>query len=466
MVELNKHQQIPVDFLKNNRGLILYHSTGSGKTITSLRAMYQFDKDIVIVGTKSSKKAFMDDITKLKMDITRFTLYSYKKCKNILHDNVVLFKDKSVIIDEAHNLRNETTDNLMIIDALSFAYKIILLTATPVVNYMNDLAVLVNIVKNKDVLPTDRHLFNAMYFDEYHFNILDEETLKKKLQNCISFYQNIKDADYPNKINEIKEVEMNQAQLEEYARFVRELITKNIVDVNIYDIDFEHLDKKVKNFFLSATRQLSNTVNGEVSPKIEQIFEMIKTGPKPVVVYSNFLKNGLYPLVKLLEKLEMSYKTITGDTSSEKINLIVDNYNKNKYDVLLISSTGSESLDLKNTRQLHIMEPHWNDSKITQIIGRTVRYKSHSALPMKERNVHIYRWISIFPKKITKLSADQYLTELSEKKQKILDRFISIIRDSSIESSKNPIQVGGNVNYYDKYLKYKQKYLELSKHIV
>ena len=49
----------------------------------------------------------------------------------------------------------------------------------------------------------------------------------------------------------------------------------------------------------------------------------------------------------LLEKNKISYKTITGYTTQDKLNVIVNNYNNGLYKVLLISSAGSESLDLK-----------------------------------------------------------------------------------------------------------------------
>ena len=58
-IELKPHQKYVVEFMKTNRSIILYHSTGSGKTITALCSMYQFDENIVIIGPKSSKKAFL-----------------------------------------------------------------------------------------------------------------------------------------------------------------------------------------------------------------------------------------------------------------------------------------------------------------------------------------------------------------------------------------------------------------------
>ena len=103
----------------------------------------------------------------------------------------------------------------------------------------------------------------------------------------------------------------------------------------------------------------------------------------------------------------------------EKRNKIIDNYNDRKIDVLLITSAGSESLDLKNTRSIHIMEPHWNESKINQIIGRAIRYNSHSNLPESERIVEIVKWISVFGYKIPYETADEYLVKTSQQKEKI-----------------------------------------------
>ena len=67
--------------MKDNRGLILYHSTGSGKTITALAALYQFKRGIIIIGQKSSKKAFYDDIKKLGYDRSRFEFFTFTKIK-------------------------------------------------------------------------------------------------------------------------------------------------------------------------------------------------------------------------------------------------------------------------------------------------------------------------------------------------------------------------------------------------
>ena len=439
-IELKDHQLIPINYMKNHRAIILYHSTGSGKTLTALYSLYEQSNnriEIIIIGPKSSKKAFMDDIEKTHMKKELFQFYTFTKIKIILKDNLNFFKDKNIIIDEAHNLRNETIDNLYIISALGLSNKIVLLTATPVINYMNDLSVLINIVKNREILPTERNMFDNMYYDDDRMELMNIDLLKNKISCAISYYKTSDKINYPSEIEHYMEVEMDHDQLDEYIYYVKKYIYESdqVYNENILDFDYAVLNKKKKNMFLMATRQLSNIADkSRTSPKIQNIITMIKKGPYPIVLYSNFLKNGVYHIATELEKLNISYKAITGSTSIDKINLIVNAYNQNKYKVLLLSSTGSESLDLKGTRQIHIMEPHWNEPRITQVKGRVIRYHSHQHLPLSDRKVDVYYWISKFPKKIKNISADQYLISMSKKKKEIFDRYINVIIEMSIEN--------------------------------
>ena len=73
-IELFKYQLECVEYIKSHRGLILYHSMGSGKTITSLAMVYQFPFDIVIISTKASRKNFQDDIKKMGLDGRRIKI--------------------------------------------------------------------------------------------------------------------------------------------------------------------------------------------------------------------------------------------------------------------------------------------------------------------------------------------------------------------------------------------------------
>jgi superfamily II DNA or RNA helicase len=442
---LKPHQQLPVKYLRDHRGLILFHNTGSGKTLTALYGLYQLPYPIAIIGTKSTKKTFDDNIKKAGFDASRFTFYTYTKIKKLVETDISYLDGLSVILDEAHAIRNENVANLYLISALTPAKRIVLLTATPVINYLNDLSVLVNVVKGQDVLPTDKELFAKMYYDTDSGTVVNRDMLFEKMYGTISYYNSednrdeSEPSDYPELIEEYVNVQMDHDQIEEYVYYIKKIIyeDKNIVDRSkVLEIDYSLLPFKKKNYFLSVTRQLSNIAKvSDTSPKIDAIIDKIIEGPHPCIVYSNYLHSGIYNIALALEKQKINYKSITGFTSSDKISLLVDNYNKGLYTVLLLSSAGSESLDLKGTRQVHIMEPHWNDPRVDQVIGRSRRYRSHSHLPEDQRTVCVYRWISVFPSKIRNDSADQYLRKISEQKTALWRSFLEIIKQVSIENN-------------------------------
>ena len=72
-----------------------------------------------------------------------------------------------------------------------------------------------------------------------------------------------------------------------------------------------------------------------------------------------------------------------------------NNVNGENIKVILISSAGSEGLDFKYIRQIHILEPWYNINRIEQIIGRGVRTCSHKDLSLVERNVLIFMYASL-----------------------------------------------------------------------
>ena len=136
-----------------------------------------------------------------------------------------------------------------------------------------------------------------------------------------------------------------------------------------------------------------------------------------------------------------TFKMIKGSTTDDKMSQIINEYNNRQFDILLISSAASESITLKNTRQMHIMEPHFNESKINQVIGRTIRYKSHDTLSIYDRNINIYHWCSIFPDSIRNKNdltvighktADEYLIYLSKKKQNLINKLIDVVKTVSV----------------------------------
>jgi hypothetical protein len=78
-------------------------------------------------------------------------------------------------------------------------------------------------------------------------------------------------------------------------------------------------------------------------------------------------------------------------------NKFVNNHKGEIARVFCITSAGAEGLSLKCVRAVHIMEPYWNDVRLKQVKGRAIRIGSHLELPVNDRNVSIYTYVTAFP---------------------------------------------------------------------
>jgi SNF2 family DNA or RNA helicase len=233
--------------------------------------------------------------------------------------------------------------------------------------------------------------------------------------------------DYPSTTRTMREVNMYPLQKLRYKDFISQLLTptlKTMMD--------EGIISNALNPFLVRTRAISNTIGKfhlegeedryEQSEKFIGIRDLILDGPKPVVVYSFFLSNGVIPMKEFIDTTtELKTDLITGKTNTDEVSRIISDYNSHRLDVLFITSTVRQGITLLRTRALHIMEPSWNESMLSQIIGRVVRFRSHADLPEEERHVDIYSWITLYKKNFT--STDQYIYNLAERKQKLIDVF-------------------------------------------
>jgi superfamily II DNA or RNA helicase len=139
------------------------------------------------------------------------------------------------------------------------------------------------------------------------------------------------------------------------------------------------------------------------------------------------------------------YTVISGDVTVEEREALQEMFNsdENKHggliDLILVSSTGAEGLDLKNIRHIHVMEPYWNYSRIAQIRARGVRNDSHISLPPAERNVQTYIYLAVKPDSSTSTepTTDEELYEDSVKDQISIESFVAALRGVSIECALN-----------------------------
>ena len=103
-----------------------------------------------------------------------------------------------------------------------------------------------------------------------------------------------------------------------------------------------------------------------------------------------------------------------------------------KIKVVLISQAGSEGLDFKAIRQIHILEPWYNMNRNEQIIGRGVRNFSHKDLPFEKRNVQIFLYGTIL-KNAYEEAADLYVYRISEIKAVKIGKVTRLLKETAVD---------------------------------
>lgn len=228
------------------------------------------------------------------------------------------------------------------------------------------------------------------------------------------------------------------------------------------------------------------------SPKISRILDHINTSPGKNLLYSQFRsieglgvmrlvllaagyveiklekKNDEWSIVDHEKVLHADYEKkrfIIFDNDREKIRILLNIYNGNAsalpkkvraqvgerknlrgevVSLLMITQSGAEGISLTNVRRVMIMEPFWNMVRIDQVIGRAVRTASHVELPLNERNVEVYIYVSVFtPLQLKQnftlmrldsgLTSDSHIMQLAQKKDEIIQTFLNHIKSAALD---------------------------------
>jgi superfamily II DNA or RNA helicase len=119
--------------------------------------------------------------------------------------------------------------------------------------------------------------------------------------------------------------------------------------------------------------------------------------------------------------------------------------------VIMITQSGAEGISLKNVRQVHIMEPYWNNVRMSQVVGRAVRTCSHVNLPPEERNVEVFTYYTVFtPELLEKsftlktkdkgLTTDEYIFRIAKRKAAIINSILDLLKRAAVDCGVNAKQ--------------------------
>lgn len=452
-VSLQPHQQRVVGRIRQpgTPGLLAQHGLGSGKTLSSIAAWDALGRPrTAVIVPAALQENYRKELT---------------KWVGTVPDNVSIMSQQRIarqgglegpppdfmIVDEQHKAR-EQGSALRAALATIKAKKKLLLTGTPIYNHPHDIAATVNLAAGRSVLPADRASFDKRYVATEKVRppllqqlmgvkpgtrqvLQNRGELKRILKQYVDYHPNSAKG-FPRSTEETVRVPMAAGQTDIYnaimgkaPRWVRWKVKAGLPPGRG---EFEAMRA-----FLTGARQVSNTSreftrNKEEAAKVDSAFQFFrrKATSDPnykAVVYSNYLRSGLQPYKERLTRANIPFGEFSGTMDRKVRDDMVRQYNANKLRALLISSAGAEGLDLKGTRLIQLLEPHFNEEKEKQIIGRGIRYGSHAALPSAQQHVLVQRYLAqprggwfdrLFGNATTR-GADEYIRNLALQKSQL-----------------------------------------------
>ena len=242
---------------------------------------------------------------------------------------------------------------------------------------------------------------------------------------------------------------------------------------------FSYKSKDPKNHIFSRdiigrySSKIKTIIDNIYTPESRDNEEMISDGI--ILIYSQYIDSGLIPMALALEEMGFTrygksvkslfenaptdvvdvrtmkkptnkkdfmparYSMITGDPRLSPDNDFevkgltnLDNKDGYKVKVVLISKAGSEGIDFKYIRQIHILEPWYNMNRIEQIIGRGVRNFSHKDLEFIKRNVQIFMYGTLLQDSEEE-AADLYVYRVAEYKAIQIGKVSRVLKETAVD---------------------------------
>ena len=171
--------------------------------------------------------------------------------------------------------------------------------------------------------------------------------------------------------------------------------------------------------------------------------------------YKRYDEETISELKKMMENDDIPTKKCFVVWSGDIMNKIefsknfksIYNHPKNRKGEYLQIVLGTESImegvDLKEVKYVHITEPWWNESRMDQVMGRAIRWKSHIKMDTDDQKVIIYRYYAL-----TQLQARDFAPDINPIASNALQT--TLTNDALRRLNLNPFQTGHvreNINF-------------------
>jgi len=452
-ISLRTHQKRVSNYMMkaSNRGIMCYHSTGSGKSISALTIARCLKLKTIFVVPAAVISGFEREIRRIKefKDIMpHIELTTYGMFLNDFLNNPRSVSGKLVILDEVHNFRSPGQETYKMIWSMSKAKKVLLLSATPLQNEPYEIvSALCMLDRNSRIgsIETAERYYKQELTDfnealEKFEKGRDSEPMKELLSGRVSYFQaKITRADenpyYPKVYNSWKKIDMTRDYYNKYAK-IENNVTKGLPK--------QFRTSRDLSAFFNGLRRASNHIS-KLSPKIKEVIRLTKelvSKKRKIVIYDAFQDSGIELIKKELNAKKIETVQVTGKESIKQKSQAITQFNNDQVQVMLITQAAAAGVNLLGVRDLMIVSPHWNESLIHQVIHRGVRFKSHTHLPESKQNIRIHRFMLRKPKNIRekksltkkeRMSIDEIVYSYAKGKEKRMKVFYSLMIKCSIE---------------------------------
>lgn len=471
-VSLQPHQQrIQATGAEPESRKLLYHALGSGKSLSAIAAAETAGEPYTAVVPASLRPNFRKEQEKFTDGETPSEVVSY----TAMAKRTGPTETDTLIADEAQRLRNpESQTTQEVTELANKAKHVYLLSGTPIVNRPGDLAPLLSILHKRKISP---EWFEDRFIGKDRVSpgvmgwlrgvkgvdvptIKNEPELRNLLKDHVD-YQPPVDLGI-DKDEERYSVAMSPEQQQLYQAFWDQLPWLLRWKMQR---DFPLTKQEINNLssFLSGPRQVSLSplpfMKGkrdplkafEQSPKLKKALELVEAQMQKDpefqgAAFSNFIDAGLEPYAAALAQKGIPAGIFHGGLSDAQRKQMVQDYNEKRLRMLLLGPSGGEGISLKGTRVLQILDPHWNEARTDQAIGRGIRFDSHAHLPEGQRRIAVQRFASELPPGMlsrlwrriiqTKPDTDRnapgtdvYLERMAKRKNQLNDQFLQVLKE-------------------------------------
>lgn len=414
-----------------------------------------------------------------------YQIFSYNKFIEAIQNNKIKLNNSLLIIDEIQNMVSEEgtyyTELLKLIKKAPSDLRIVLLSATPMFDKPYEIGLTVNLLRPQYPFPVgadfDKKFISIRKVkDDYKVEMKNVDLFKKTVKGYISYFRGAPPYVFPEmKIKYVK-CEMSAFQFASYKAILRNEENEDVVKLKKKLLKTLNVGALPNHFFI-GTRFVSNIVfpNKKVgddglksftkmkilgnlekySTKFHKIMTKINGSSGKIFIYSSFKEYaGLKSFIKVLEAYGYENYSSAGEgtkrfavwSGDENMNYkeeiksvynMKQNLNGSRLKIILGSSSIKEGVSFTGVRQVHIIDPYWNLPRLEQVIGRASRFCSHKDLEEEKRNVKVYVYLSIAPEKEYIETVDEYIYNLSLRKNKLVNEFELAIKESAIDCDLN-----------------------------